>query len=141
MPEFKTKEEYENWKSKKLEESLKKATNKREEVSPMPQQRGAWGDKLSKKWKVVLLVIGVLISLQIMGLFFKFKGITQILVVLFPLLLIAYVVLWLYVLIDILRHEFTGSNKVIWLLLVIFIPILGQILYFIIGQKQKIKKK
>jgi heme/copper-type cytochrome/quinol oxidase subunit 2 len=47
-------------------------------------------------------------------------------------------VCWLWALIDILRGEFSGINKIIWLLLVIFIPILGMILYFAIGRKQKI---
>jgi hypothetical protein len=137
MPEFKTKEEYENWKSRKLAESSKKTTDKGE-VSSTPQT-SAWGAKLSRNWKIVFYVIGALILLQIIGIFFK--EIIHILAVLLPLLLIAYVVLWLYALIDILKHEFTGSNKVVWLLMVIFIPILGQILYFIIGQKQKINKK
>ncbi len=40
-----------------------------------------------------------------------------------------------------LRSEFTGSNKLIWLLMVVFIPYLGFLLYFIIGRKQKILMK
>ncbi|HOP86863.1 MAG TPA: PLDc N-terminal domain-containing protein [Syntrophorhabdaceae bacterium] len=47
-------------------------------------------------------------------------------------------VLWLWALIDILRSNFSGMNKIIWLLLIIFIPLLGMILYFAIGKKQKI---
>ena len=42
-------------------------------------------------------------------------------------------------LVDILRNEFKGSNdKIIWVLLTIFISPIGGILYFIIGTKQKI---
>jgi len=48
-------------------------------------------------------------------------------------------VLLLWALIDILRNEFTGSNKIIWVIIVILIPILGAILYFLIGRKQKVK--
>ena len=48
------------------------------------------------------------------------------------------VALWVFGLMDILKHEFTGANKIIWLVLVIFIPILGTALYFTIGRKQKL---
>lgn len=48
---------------------------------------------------------------------------------------------FIYVLVDILKSEFTNSvNKIIWLIAVIFLPILGIVLYFFIGKKQKIKK-
>ena len=47
--------------------------------------------------------------------------------------------LWLFTLIDILRSEFTGSNKVIWFLTVTFIPILGPILYIAMSRRHKIK--
>ncbi len=42
-------------------------------------------------------------------------------------------------LIDILRNEFTNSNKLIWFFLVLLFPFFGPILYFAIGSKQKIK--
>ncbi len=41
-------------------------------------------------------------------------------------------------LIDILRNEFSGNNKLIWVLVVIFFSFIGTILYFIIGRKQRI---
>ena len=47
-------------------------------------------------------------------------------------------ILALIALIDILRYEFTGNNKLIWLLVVILVPVVGTILYVIIGQKNKI---
>lgn len=47
--------------------------------------------------------------------------------------------LWLWTIVDILKSEFIGSNKIIWLLISIFIPGLGVILYFLIGRGQKIK--
>jgi len=41
-------------------------------------------------------------------------------------------------LIDILRSEFTGSNKLVWLLVVFLFPLLGAIAYLAIGRMQKI---
>ena len=48
-------------------------------------------------------------------------------------------ILYIYILIDILKHEFTGYNKIIWILVLIFFPILGAILYLIFGRSQRIK--
>ena len=45
----------------------------------------------------------------------------------------------LIVIIDILRNEFEGNNKLIWVLVVLFLPLLGSLLYLIIGSKQKIR--
>jgi len=46
---------------------------------------------------------------------------------------------WIWALIDILKNEFTtGTNKLIWFLLVIFLPLLGSICYYFIGMKQKL---
>jgi hypothetical protein len=42
-------------------------------------------------------------------------------------------------LIDILRNEFTGHNKIIWFILVLFLPLVGSILYFFTGTDQKIR--
>ncbi len=55
------------------------------------------------------------------------------------LVTIAAFALWIWTLIDILRNEFTGSNKLIWLLAVILVPLIGMILYLFIGREQKIK--
>ncbi len=52
---------------------------------------------------------------------------------------IGFFVLFIWALVDILKSEFTGYNKIIWVLLVLFIPVLGTILYFIIGRKQKVQ--
>ncbi|MBZ9778993.1 PLD nuclease N-terminal domain-containing protein [Psychroflexus sp. CAK8W] len=41
-------------------------------------------------------------------------------------------------LIDILRNEFNGSNKIVWVLVVLLTNFFGAILYFLIGRKQKI---
>lgn len=54
-------------------------------------------------------------------------------IVLVSLLLPAFAVM------DILRNQFKGGfdNKLIWILLVIFLPIFGSILYFVFGRDQR----
>jgi hypothetical protein len=56
----------------------------------------------------------------------------------FILFVITFPVLILLALIDALRSEFTGYNKIIWIVLILFFPVIGSLLYFFIGQKQKI---
>ncbi|MDB5197096.1 MAG: hypothetical protein JWP88_1467 [Flaviaesturariibacter sp.] len=42
-------------------------------------------------------------------------------------------------LIDILRNHFKGQNeKLIWILAVVFFPVIGAILYFIIGRRNRV---
>lgn len=45
----------------------------------------------------------------------------------------------LIALIDILRNKFKGNDKMVWVLVVLFFNIIGAILYFVIGRKQKLK--
>ena len=52
-----------------------------------------------------------------------------------PLLLLG---IYIYILIDILKSEFDGANKLIWLIVVFVLPFVGVILYFFIGRKQKL---
>jgi len=42
-------------------------------------------------------------------------------------------------LVDIIRSEFTGNNKIMWVLIVIFFNVIGSILYFLMGKNQKVK--
>jgi FtsH-binding integral membrane protein len=56
------------------------------------------------------------------------------------LLLLSFFVLWLIALVDILRNEFTGYNKIVWLLAVIFVPLIGAIVYLFIGRKQRVAR-
>jgi len=60
-------------------------------------------------------------------------GLFEILILLF---LIGFVP-FIFAFIDILKNEFTGSNKLIWLIAVLFAPVIGSIAYFFIGTKQK----
>ncbi|PWL31840.1 MAG: hypothetical protein DCO95_01240 [Roseivirga sp. XM-24bin3] len=44
-------------------------------------------------------------------------------------------------LVDILRNEFNPhQNKVIWVIVVILLPVLGSILYWIIGRGQRVNR-
>jgi len=47
---------------------------------------------------------------------------------------------WVIAFIDILRSDFRGNNKLIWLLAVIVVPFFGPIAYFFLGRKQKIRR-
>lgn len=43
-------------------------------------------------------------------------------------------------LIDILRSNFEGNNKLIWVIVVVFSNVLGFILYFLMGKNQKLNE-
>lgn len=64
-------------------------------------------------------------------------GVTVLIVVLFLL----FVPIWLLAFLDILRNEFKGNEKLVWLLAVILVPFLSPVCYFYFGWKQKIKGK
>jgi hypothetical protein len=62
---------------------------------------------------------------------------------LIEIIILAVIVLfipWLIALIDILKSDFEGNNKMVWLLVVILVPFIGVILYFIIGRRQKAER-
>lgn len=61
-------------------------------------------------------------------------GIQELFVICFLLSTILCVV----ALLDILRSEFAGYNKLVWLLAVIFFPLIGSLAYFVFGRKQKV---
>jgi hypothetical protein len=63
----------------------------------------------------------------------------------FPLfnliILILWFILFIYAIIDVLKNKFEPeNNKIIWVIVVILLPILGPVLYFFIGKKQKLLK-
>lgn len=57
-----------------------------------------------------------------------------IMTLLFVLLLILFP---LVALISALTGQFQGNEKVLWVLLIIFLPFLGSLLYFLIGMNQR----
>jgi len=61
-------------------------------------------------------------------------GLTELILIFFVILLP------LIALISILTNKFRGSEKLVWVIVVILIPLAGSILYFIFGTKNRIKK-
>lgn len=55
------------------------------------------------------------------------------------ILVLPFLLFPLIALIDILRNDFKGSNdKVVWVIVVLLIPFLGSLLYFLIGRNQRV---
>lgn len=49
------------------------------------------------------------------------------------------VLLPIFAIIDVIRNDFKGNDKLIWVLVILLLPFLGPILYFIIGRKARLK--
>jgi multisubunit Na+/H+ antiporter MnhG subunit len=47
--------------------------------------------------------------------------------------------LWIFALIDACKSDFSGNNKIIWILIIIFIPLIGPVLYLAVGKGQRIQ--
>ena len=45
---------------------------------------------------------------------------------------------WLFCVIDVLRSSFNGNDKLIWVLVLLFVPVLGPFLYLFIGRNKRI---
>ncbi|WP_424004501.1 PLDc N-terminal domain-containing protein [Maribacter sp. IgM3_T14_3] len=52
--------------------------------------------------------------------------------------LIIVLLVWVYCIVDVLRHKFKNEGKATWLLIVLFLPILGSILYLSTGKSRRI---
>jgi len=63
-------------------------------------------------------------------------GITEIVIILLFVLFI--LLLPLLALISLLRNEFPGNDKLIWVLVILLFPFFGAILYFIIGRPKRL---
>ncbi|MDR2955957.1 MAG: PLDc N-terminal domain-containing protein [Prevotella sp.] len=61
-----------------------------------------------------------------------------IIILTFLLPIIIFLIPTVICLIDILKNEFTANNKVVWVLVVLFLNIIGVLLYLFIGRSQKI---
>lgn len=59
-------------------------------------------------------------------------------VVLFVILFI--IIFPLLALISVLTSEFQGNDKIMWVLIIIFLPFLGSVLYFLIGRDRRINR-
>jgi len=64
-------------------------------------------------------------------------GLFELIMILFLIGFVPFIIAF----IDILKNEFEGYNKLIWLLAVLFAPLIGSVAYFMIGKKQRILNK
>ena len=62
---------------------------------------------------------------------------TELTLILFIVLIL--LILPLICVIDIVKNQFGGNDKLVWVIVVIFLPIIGALLYLLIGRKQKIR--
>ncbi|QOR75955.1 MAG: PLDc_N domain-containing protein [Thermoflavifilum sp.] len=61
-----------------------------------------------------------------------------VLILLIVLCCLFVLVVWIWAIVDILRSRFdSDTTKLIWILLVVFLPLLGTLLYWIIGRGQR----
>lgn len=55
-------------------------------------------------------------------------------------LALAALAFWIFALVDILKSNFRRDyEKVIWVIVIIFMPFLGSILYFLIGRNNRVQ--
>ena len=60
---------------------------------------------------------------------------------LLTLFIILFIILLpLLALISVLSNEFSGNDKIMWVLIIIFLPFLGSVLYFVIGRDRRINR-
>jgi hypothetical protein len=61
--------------------------------------------------------------------------------ILLTLFIIFFIILLpLLALFSVLTSEFEGNDKIIWVLVIIFLPFLGSVLYFLIGRDRRINR-
>lgn len=54
------------------------------------------------------------------------------------LLVVLFIFLFpLFALISVLINDFRGNEKIMWVLIIIFLPFLGSLLYFLIGRDKR----
>ena len=68
-------------------------------------------------------------------LFFLGAGLLLTLFIIFFVILLP-----LLALISVLMNEFQGNDKIMWVLIIIFLPFLGSVLYFLIGRDRRINR-
>lgn len=65
-----------------------------------------------------------------------FLGTQEIIIILFAIAIL--LILPILAIVDILKGNFKNNDKLIWILVVIFFGVIGALLYYIIGRKQKL---
>jgi len=66
-----------------------------------------------------------------------FGGVGVMIIIIMVLSLASFVIT-IMALIDVLKNEFVGTNKIVWVLLVVLLAPLGSVLYYFIGRRQKV---
>ncbi len=46
--------------------------------------------------------------------------------------------LWIWAIVDVASHKFSSNNQLVWILVVVLTGIVGAIVYFAVGRKQRI---
>ncbi len=52
-------------------------------------------------------------------------------------LMVAIFILPIIALVHMLRHDFRGKHRLVWVLIILFLPLFGPILYFIMGKRYR----
>ena len=61
--------------------------------------------------------------------------------ILLTLFIIFFIILMpLLALISVLMNDFRGNDKIMWVLIIIFLPFLGSLVYFLIGRDKRINR-
>ncbi len=68
-------------------------------------------------------------------LFLAGAGILVILLFIFFIILLP-----ILALISVLMNDFRGNDKIMWVLIIIFLPFLGSLLYFLMGRDKRISR-
>ena len=72
--------------------------------------------------------------MTLLALFGTFEWIIILLSAIFLLLLPALALLHLF------RHQFDANTRLIWVVVILLLPYLGSVLYFLIGRRQRLDK-
>ncbi len=56
----------------------------------------------------------------------------------FSLAFVAVLVLEIVAIVDVLRSSLSGTKKLLWAALIIIVPVVGFILYFLLGRPEKL---
>jgi hypothetical protein len=86
--------------------------------------------------RIIFIVLYHPLNSMTMTFLFLFGG--GILLTLFLILFI--LILPLLALISVLTNEFRGNEKIMWVLIIIFLPFLGSVLYVLIGRDKRITR-
>jgi len=52
--------------------------------------------------------------------------------------LVLNILFWIFCMVDVLKNSFQASDKLIWIVVLLFVPIIGSFFYLFIGRKKRI---